>query len=317
MTYRDYMTDCDIGTGEKIRCVRREDEDYPEKLRVRDRMPRELYVLGSLPDPDKKSVAIVGARACSAYGRSQALLFGETLARAGVQVISGFASGIDSYGMQGAIQGGGHAFGVLGCGVDVCYPKSNRGLYRRILSSGGGFLSEYTSGSPPISWHFPIRNRMISGLADLVLVIEAKRKSGSLITADYALEQGVSVFAVPGRNSDALSGGTNHLIWNGAGIACSPDDILEELGLCVNGRSDAERQETEDEYAGAAGKVPEELSQKKAYRLIMKSLSEDEKNMDALVAETGLDVAELSGILVQLCLSGVIAERIPGYYSRV
>ncbi|MBR2188208.1 MAG: DNA-processing protein DprA [Eubacterium sp.] len=211
--------------------IRRDDPAYPEKLRAYARMPEELYVIGRLPDPAGKCVAIVGARRCSNYGYSEAKRFGKVLAEHGVQVISGMALGCDAAGHEGALEGGGRTFAVLGSGADVCYPSSNRLLYEQILRTGGGILSEFEPGTPAAGWHFPIRNRIISALSDLVLVAEARRKSGSLITVEYALEQGKAVYAIPGRNRDPASAGCNHLISEGAGIATCPEDILAELGL--------------------------------------------------------------------------------------
>lgn len=130
---------------------------------------------------------------------------------------------------------------MLGCGVDICYPKQNYPLMRRMLENGGGVLSEFPPGAEPLPWHFPIRNRVISALADVVLVIEAKEKSGSLITADYALEQGKTVFALPGRTTDATSRGCNRLIAQGAEIAISPETILEELGVKKAGTKEPHR----------------------------------------------------------------------------
>ena len=209
--------------------ISKNDPDYPRRLRALGSMPEKLYLKGELPG-DEPAVAIVGARQCSNYGRRQARRFGRALAEKGVAIISGMALGIDACAQEGALEGGGKSYAVLGNGVDICYPPGNRKLYEALIKKGG-ILSEYEMGSEPLSWHFPIRNRIISGLADIVLVIEARKKSGSLITVDYALEQGRTVFALPGRAGDALSDGCNLLIAQGAGIACSPESILEELEL--------------------------------------------------------------------------------------
>ncbi|MGN0433890.1 MAG: DNA-processing protein DprA, partial [Bilifractor sp.] len=159
---------------EQIRYVAREDQEYPEQLRNYPRMPSGLYLVGNFPDPGKKTVAIVGARMCSPYGRAEAIRFGEELAAEGVQIISGMAYGVDSWALHGALQAGGQGFAVLGCGVDVCYPKESYHIYRRIIREGGGIMSEFEPGDGPAAWHFPIRNRIISALADVVLVVEAK-----------------------------------------------------------------------------------------------------------------------------------------------
>ena len=192
-------------------------EGYPERLMPFADMPSRLFVRGALPADEQKTAAIVGARICTAYGKSQAAFFAQVLAANGVAVISGLACGIDAAAHEGALRGKGKTFAVLGCGVDICYPKQNYPLMRRMLENGGGVLSEFPPGAEPLPWHFPIRNRVISALADVVLVIEAKEKSGSLITADYALEQGKTVFALPGRTTDATSRGFTRNDSRGAG----------------------------------------------------------------------------------------------------
>lgn len=189
-----------------IQYIRREDEGYPEKLLFHKGMPKGLYVLGRLPDGKRPCVAIVGARRSSPYGNETARYFGAELAAAGVQIISGMAWGIDGQAHAGALEAGGDSFAILGSGVDVCYPAGHRRLYEQMKRTGG-ILSEQPPGMPPCSGHFPARNRIISALSDLVLVVEAREKSGSLITADFALEQGKDIYAVPGRLTDELSQG--------------------------------------------------------------------------------------------------------------
>ena len=213
----------------EIFTVGRGQEGYPERLMPFADMPSRLFVRGALPADEQKTAAIVGARICTAYGKSQAAFFAQVLAANGVAVISGMACGIDAAAHEGALRGKGKTFAVLGCGVDICYPKQNYSLMRRMLENGGGVLSEFPPGAEPLPWHFPIRNRVISALADVVLVIEAKEKSGSLITADYALEQGKTVFALPGRTTDATSRGCNRLIADGAAALITDSwDVLRE-----------------------------------------------------------------------------------------
>ncbi len=201
---------------------------FPERLsRIPDN-PYALYYAGKLPQEEKNSVALIGARDCTAYGRYMAEQFSAAFARAGVQVISGMARGIDGIGQTVALKEGGYSFGVLGCGVDICYPRENKELYEMLLASGG-ICSEYPPGTEPRGILFPPRNRIISGLSDAVLVVEAREKSGTLITVDMALEQGREVYALPGRATDPLSGGCNRLIGQGAGLVSSPEEILGEL----------------------------------------------------------------------------------------
>lgn len=202
--------------------------DFPGRLAGIPDPPYALYYVGSLPPEEKKAVALIGARDCTEYGRYMAKQFGEALASAGVQVISGMARGIDGIGQKSALRAGGYSLGVLGCGVDICYPGENRELYDA-LAEEGGICSEYPPGISPRAVLFPPRNRIISGFCDALLVIEAKEKSGTLITVDMALEQGREVYALPGRATDPLSGGCNRLIRQGAGLVSSPGELLEEL----------------------------------------------------------------------------------------
>lgn len=217
----------------EIHYVEKNSSIYPARLRELSGMPKQLYYIGRFPEDNKPTAAIVGARLCSAYGRIQAFRYGKFLSEHGVQVISGMAAGIDAEGHKGALEGGTPTFAVLGNGVDICYPSSSRGIYRRIPQKNGGIISEYEPGTRGRAYHFPARNRIISGLADLVLVVEAKEKSGSLITASCALEQGKMVYAIPGAVNDALSRGCHKLIYDGAGIAYSPEILLDEWGLSV------------------------------------------------------------------------------------
>lgn len=222
-----------IGMYERMRergifLVTEDEPQFPERLsRIPDK-PYALYFAGRLPQAEKKAVAVIGARECTAYGRYMAEQFGAAFAKAGIQVISGMARGIDGIGQTAALKEGGYSLGVLGCGVDICYPRDNRALYETLLAEGG-VCSEYPPGTEPRAVLFPPRNRIISGLCDAVLVVEAREKSGTLITVDMALEQGREVYALPGRATDPLSGGCNRLIRQGAGLAASPEEVLEEI----------------------------------------------------------------------------------------
>ena len=211
------------------------DENYPKKLLNIKNPPKELYVLGNLPDFNKKIVSIVGARNCSEYGSTVAKSISKIFSKNNVQVISGLALGIDTCGHLGALEVEKPTFAVLGCGVNICYPTYNHNIYEKILELGGGIISELPNDTPPLPYNFPLRNRIISGLSDVIIVVEAKKSSGSLITADFALEQGKDIFAVPGKVCDILSVGTNNLIKQGAYILTSADDVLEHLGIIVDG----------------------------------------------------------------------------------
>ena len=264
-------------------------------------MPRKLWYMGRMPDPNRKSVAIVGSRRSTAYGNAMAKLFAEHLAEAGVQIISGMAWGIDSYAHEGALKADGDTFAVLGCGVDVCYPAGQRHLYE-CLKEKGGILSEQPPGRPPLAGFFPARNRIISALSDLVLVVEAREKSGSLITADFALEQGKDVWAVPGRLGDELSRGCLNLLKQGAGLADRPDTILEALGI---------------------QKEKIVLTQKDTKILLAKEedivyswIRLQPAGLEDLIAKTGFPASRVLSVLTGLELKGLIREVQKNHYVR-
>lgn len=210
--------------------VTKEEDRYPLRLHNIYNPPFALYIKGALPREDRINIAVVGARNCSDYGKETARYLAGELAKAGIQIISGLARGIDGYAHEGAVAAGGSTFGIEGCSVDICYPKENINLYME-MQKNGGILSEYGPGCYPKPYNFPMRNRLISGLSDGILVIEAKEKSGSLITADMGLEQGKNIYSVPGRIGDRLSSGCNNLIKMGAKPVTGPEDILEDYGI--------------------------------------------------------------------------------------
>lgn len=205
-----------------------EASDFPGKLARIPDPPFGIFYKGELPDGTIPAVAMIGARKCSEYGRHMAETFAKGFAERGVNVISGMAAGIDGISQAAALKAGGRSYAVLGCGVDIAYPRSNEPLYRQLLEKGG-VLSEYPPQMEPRPALFPPRNRIISALADVVLVVEAREKSGTLITVDMALEQGREVYTIPGRCTDSLSRGCNRLIRQGAAIAVMPEDIIEDM----------------------------------------------------------------------------------------
>ena len=278
------------------------DKRYPKKLRNITSPPYTLYVKGNLPDEEKKTVAIVGARECSPYGESMAGKFAKVLSKAGIQIVSGMARGVDSAGQWGALEAGGESFGILGCGVDICYPRDEIGLYME-LQERGGVISEFPLGTKPLPQHFPARNRIISGLADVVLVMEAKEKSGSLITADMALEQGKDVYALPGPVNSHLSKGCNLLIKQGAGVLLSPEDLLEEWGFLNR----------QNQQKNNLKKFPLESAE----NIVYSCLGFHPKNLEQLMERTKYSVTELLDILVGLELKGLIKEISKNNYAIV
>lgn len=208
--------------------VTKEEELYPKKLKNIYDPPVGLYVKGKLPKEEETVIAVIGSRNCSEYGREMAIYLSRELAKEGISIISGLARGVDGYAHQGALEADGTTYGVLGCGVDICYPRENINSYMR-MQEKGGVLSEYGLSVGPNPWHFPMRNRIISGLSEGILVIEAKEKSGSLITVDMGLEQGKNIYALCGRAYDKLSEGCHNLIKLGGKLVTKPEDILEDF----------------------------------------------------------------------------------------
>ncbi len=269
---------------------------YPGLLLEIYNPPVGIYVKGELPDENLDTVAIVGARKCSRYGAEVACRIAKDLARANIVVVSGMARGIDSMAHKGILDGGGKTIAVLGCGVDVCYPAENIALMERIIENGC-IISEYPPGMPAVPKNFPFRNRIISGLSRIVVVVEAGKRSGTLITADLALESGRDVFVVPGNVTSALSEGTNALIKQGCPIVTEGNDILFELGIAY--------QENEKEAfrkkAGASLSPEEE----KVYGMI-----EDGTPVAAetICRKLHMNIQEIQYILSLLELSGLVRK---------
>ncbi len=278
----------------------REDEDFPDKLLSLEDAPYGLFFLGPLPDFNAPGAAIVGSRRCTSYGKEMAAFFGKELARHGVLVVSGMALGVDGYAGRGALQGHGRHAAVLGGGVDVCYPRENIDLYA-VLREQGVLISERPPGKTAMPYDFPIRNRIISGLSDVLLIIEAAPNSGSLITADLANRQGREVFALPGRVGDRMSEGANRLIRDGAQCLLSPEDVLQRLGLQVGTdtvkRPRVRLSEMEKLVYGEIGRTPADL--------------------ETLHQRTGIPFTVLPEILISLEIKGLIKKEAAGGYARV
>lgn len=247
-------------------------KEYPERLRQIHEPPAMLYVRGHILGQDDIAVAIVGSRKCTQYGKQVAYDLAFALAKAGVTIVSGMALGIDGEAHRGALDAGGRTIAVLGTGVDEksIYPHTHLSLAQRILKSGV-ILSEFEPGTPGLPHHFPQRNRIISALSLGVVVVEGSEKSGSLITANFALEQGKDVFAVPGPIYAQTSVGANKLIQQGAKLVMNAQDVLEELGL---------------EQQSVRTTVNEELSEE--YALVLSVISQEAVSADQLIAKTQL-----------------------------
>jgi DNA processing protein len=280
-----------------VRIIRRGQSAYPSLLEQLHDPPTRLYVRGEaeldlLAFP---AVAVVGARSCSAYGSEVARMLGRELAAAGVVVVSGLARGIDGEAHRGALEADGPTVAVLGCGIDRDYPRSHADLAGRIASAGL-IVSEYPPGVEPAPWRFPARNRIIAGLCLATIVVEARQRSGALITADFALELGRDVFAVPGEITAARSAGTNNLLRQGAAPLLTVDDVLEAIGI--------ERAPPKPATVSAEGAELLEL-------LGIGPLAADE-----LARACGRTSAEVSAVLVELELAGVVSEADGVYRCR-
>ena len=301
---------------------------YPGRLQEIPDPPYGIFYKGSLPRDEALSVAVIGARECSEYGCYVAKALGKAFAENGVQVISGMARGIDGISQEAALDGGGCSFGVLGCGVDICYPAQNRPLYERLLEKGG-VLSSYPPGTRPQPSLFPPRNRIVSGLADAVIVVEARQRSGTLITVDMALEQGREVYVVPGRLTDRLSDGCNQLIRQGAGVLLSPESFLQELSRLFPRKGITEKPYKSEPEMGTKEQAAEGLERHLIGRPIDGS---DQTLEEALLSRLDFypkSVEQLGGnlpgspgyhetlaALMRLCLRGLAAQSGVGYFHK-
>jgi DNA processing protein len=277
------------------------DEGYPDRLREIAQPPPVLYASGQIEARDRWAVAVVGTRRPTAYGTSAARDLGRVLAGNGVVVVSGLARGIDALAHQAALEAGGRTVAVLGSGLDQVYPPEHRGLAARIQSSGA-VVSDYPLGTKPDAANFPARNRIISGLAAAVVVVEAGEGSGALITADFGAEQGREVFAVPGSIYSRSSRGCHRLIENGARPLIGFEDVLEALNM---------------EAAVMADHQPERLPEDETERSVIRCLSAEPVHVDELHVRSGLPVATLTAALAMLELKG-LARQVGGmHYVRL
>ncbi len=301
----DSAVDQEMEKAEKagVEIVTLVDAEYPALLREIDDPPLALYARGRLPLDTSKAIAIVGTRRGTQYGKMVGAKLASQLALRGICVVSGLAAGIDAAAHQGALDVGGLTVAVLGCGVDIAYPKRNQPLYERIAVEGL-VLSEYPLGMRPAKWTFPQRNRILSGLSRGVVVVQAPERSGSLITARLALEQGREVFAVPGNISTTTSAGTNRLIKQGAKLVESVDDILEEF-------ADLRRI-----VRGAAPVEEAEVTLTDRERRVYELISLEPVHIDDIIARADLSPTEASHVLLLLQLEDLVVEVDGGCYAR-
>ncbi|MDD6551394.1 MAG: DNA-processing protein DprA [Lachnospiraceae bacterium] len=278
------------------------DNDFPESLRYIHEPPVALFYNGTLPGRAEKLVAMVGARRCTAYGRVMATKIAFELASHGYSVVSGMAYGVDGHSHRGALEGGGMTYAFVASGIDICYPEANRDIYEKIPEHGA-VISEFAPSTRPLPEFFPDRNRLISGLSQAVLVIEARERSGSLITADFALDQGKDVYALPGKVTDPLSAGCNKLIWQGAGIIRSTDSLIDELQIGTQS----------DSISLSEIKKPD-LTQEEL--LVYSAFDFSAKSIDEVQGECGLTLLEILGAVSSLCQRGYLKEVFLNHYVR-
>jgi DNA processing protein len=271
---------------------------YPDLLRHIGQPPPVVYFYGNSALLEMTSVAVVGSRAATSYGRRVGRTIARDLGLAGICVVSGLALGIDAAAHSGALDAAGATIGVLGCGLDVVYPRGNRHLYERLRASGL-LISEYPLGTRPEGFRFPARNRIIAGLSRAVVVVEASKKSGSLITVQHALEQGREIFSVPGQVDSVKSAGTHWLVQQGATLAVSAADVISHLG--IDHGSPAARQESTHPRAELEPKLEAVLSIIEPYP----------QTREALLQRSGLTAAKFSEVLLRLELEGLV-ETTPG-----
>jgi DNA processing protein len=290
-----------------IRKITPSDAQYPKNLRNIHTPPKQLYVNGTLLESDEVAVAIVGSRRASIYGLETAEKLGFELAVRGVTVVSGMAIGIDSAAHKGALKAKGRTIAVMGGGHNNIYPPQNKELYEEIARTGA-VVTEYADDMAPLPQQFPARNRIISGLSLGVVVVEAARNSGALITANFAAEQGRTVFAVPGKLSSTTSSGTNELIKDGASLIQSVDDILQELSIVEIESCPQEERATANKKISQQTKAYIYNSLTDDERKIYKNLSDEPIHLDELLSSSGIEQSKASKVLLNLEIKKLIIQ---------
>lgn len=297
-----------------VTVVTRDDAGYPKHLREIYDPPLVLYVRGELNDRDAFAMGVVGSRRTTIYGQEMSRKLSFQLARLGVTVVSGLARGIDTEAHRGALQAKGRTVAVIGCGIDGVYPPENKKLADEIVAKGGAVVTEFPFGVKPDKQNFPMRNRIIAGWSLGVVVVEANLKSGALITAKQAMEQGREVFAVPGRADSILSRGTNRLIKDGAKLTEDVEDILAEFQYLLPARADAEANEMRDGAAMVAtsrGGTKAALVLTETEAQVMAHIGPEETAIDEIIRSSGLTSACVSATLLALEMKRLV-RQLPG-----
>lgn len=310
LTDRDIEREISAAGKSGLTILIRESPDYPQNLKNIFDPPIVIYVKGCLCREDNYAVSIVGSRQASLYGLESAERFSRDLADLGFTVVSGMARGIDTRSHKAAIKAGGRTIAVMGSGFDHIYPAENKELSEEIAKNGA-VISEFPVGACPVRQNFPRRNRIISGLSLGVLVVEAARNSGALITADFALEQGRDVFALPGKVDSFNSRGTNGLIKQGAQLVCSAEDIAEELKLSLGCAGKVPKNAPVNNFPDARKDYPGICALSCAETLLYNIISTQPASIDDILERTGLGIPGLSPALLGLELKRMI-KQLPG-----
>jgi DNA processing protein len=294
---------------EGFRAVTYGEEAYPGRLKLAPDPPPALFIGGELGGGT--TVAIVGSRRATRSGLETAGVLGRTLAARGVCVVSGLAAGVDAAAHEGALAAGGRTMGVLGCGIDVVYPRENRELFRRVRE-GGALVSEYFLGEAPLAWRFPARNRIIAGLSDAVVVVEAPEKSGALITARHAIDAGRDVWAVPGPRGAPECRGSNRLLADGAGVLWDVPEFLE--AVCGPGEAQDRTVPNDVEVAPALPEPPGGLPEHEAE--VLRGVDFRSAAADVVAGRTGVEMKDVLSSLAMLELKGYVARDAAGNFAR-
>lgn len=292
-----------------IDIITKESPQFPEVLSHISEPVQVLYVKGNIPDwSNTLKISIVGSRSCTEYGRTATERFASKLAGEGVVVVSGMAMGVDGIAMRAAMNSGGFVVGVMGCGLEEGYPKCNRDIFSELIKSGCA-ISEYPPYTPPNSWHFPHRNRIVCALSDGVLVTEAKFKSGTLITANIALNTGVPLFSVPADIFKASYTGNNYLLTHGAAAACSAEDIIEAFPREYNAIKRVLSSQNDKEEELSVLTAPEDdWIEDESEKAIVRLLRQKDMDIEELAQKSGISTRDINSHLTILEVEGIIIK---------
>ena len=295
----------------KIKILKSTDKNYPSKLlKIKD-YPKELYVLGNEKLLNKRSIAIVGSRDCTGYGAKYAESFAEQISKENICIVSGMALGIDSFAHIGALKEKGNTIAVLGCGFNHIYPKENEWIFHKIIENCGCIVTEYEPDVEPNYKNFPKRNRIISGLSDSILVVEAAYRSGSSITARYALEQGKTVYAIPSNIYNSAGLGTNIMIQEGAKLLIKPSEIIKSIKENLKNTKQDEKKNTNLKQA-----INESTKIQKEYLPIYKLLSNEPIHINDIAKKLETTIKEITPVITMMEIEGYTHQIQTNYFVR-